>query len=284
MIPDRRAMIARRYMAHLGKPNIPIGVGSIFPTGKGNEALINYMREHTIEENGATMTYEGYGLIECFPSAEKIIMDAIAKYGRELRVAVMAPMTDLAHFAQSHPEEFGKIGGLFIQGQAKIEKGMLVPDPQSYNIKEDEEAANTVFQWQNQIPITLVGKFAAYQTPLMRSDFDAFAETGNPAGIYIYLQKHAIKGIEALARRAPDIFKRVFGVDASRVSELNELSKPYDALVAMAITDPEHFVPKRLGHHALIGMTSENHGVRSPATVKDIIVQTVLRALRKPAV
>lgn len=279
MIPDRRALIAREYMNHLDMPDVPIGVGSIFPMSKEDEALVRYLREHTIRYNGSTMTYEGMGLVPCFPSAEEVIMGAIKKYGKDLRVAAMAPMTDLAHFAQSHPDVFSQIGGIFIQGQATVENGALVPDPQAYNIKEDEEAASTIFAWQDKIPITLVGKFAAYQVPLERADFRAFAETGNPAGKH--LEDHAIKGIEAFAQRAPDIFRRVFGIDPSRLSELSELSKPYDALVAMAITDPDHFAPIRLGHHAPIGMSSENPGIINPARTKQAIIQTVLRALTR---
>jgi len=273
MIPDRRAMIARAFLSHMGHPDIPIGAGSIFPLGKEDESLIQYLREHTIQGR----TYEGDGLIECFPSAEEVVIGAIRKYGPALRIASLAPLTDLAKVARSHPEEFATIGGLYIQGQATVEEGVLVPDPQAYNIKEDEEAAKSIFDLQTQVPLTIVGKFAAYQIPLTRVEFDRFEATSNPAGAY--LKNHAIKGIQCFAERAPDIFRRVFGVEATDLNSLSELSKPYDALVAMAIAHPEHFAPVRIGRHALIGMTKENPGLNDNDTVKRELVSTIIRAL-----
>jgi inosine-uridine nucleoside N-ribohydrolase len=275
MIPDRRAMIARALLMHMGEPDTPIGVGSIFPVGKEDAALVAYLREHTLQGR----TYEGDGLIECFPSAEEVIVGAIKKYGSALKIAALAPLTDLAKVAEAHPEAFASIGGIYIQGQATVSEGTLIPDPQAYNIKEDQEAANTIFNLQDQIPLTLVGKFAAYQVPLTRTDFDGFAATGNPAGTY--LKNHAIKGIQCFAERAPEVFRRVFGVEATEVDTLSELSKPYDALVTMAIARSEYFEPIQVGHHTLIGMTPEKPGLRDNNAVKENLVNTIHAALRK---
>jgi hypothetical protein len=127
------------------------------------------------------------------------------------------------------------------------------------------------------VPFTLVGKYAAYQVPLERSVFDDFEATGNQAGIY--LKTHAIAGIRCFAERSPEIFTHVFGVAPDQIDSLDELSKPYDALVGMAISSPELFEARYVGRHALIGMTPDAPGVRNPAQTKQKLVATILRAL-----
>jgi inosine-uridine nucleoside N-ribohydrolase len=152
MIPDRRANIARAVMHHLGdrKNKVPIGVGSVYPIGKEDETLVKYLREHTIKGK----SYEGDGLIECFPSGVDLIHRLIKKHGSDLSIAVLAPMTDLAKAVQKDPANFARIGGLYIQGQAKVGMdGKLAPDPAAYNLKEDMKAAEVVFGLQNKVPL-----------------------------------------------------------------------------------------------------------------------------------
>jgi len=274
MIPDRRALIARAVLDNLGKTSIPIGVGSTFPIGEEDEALLKYLREHTIDGR----TYEGEGLIECFPDGIDLIHGLIDRYGSELKIAVQAPLTDLARAALRDEGNFCKIGGLYIQGQALVDKSRLTPDTAAYNIKEDEEASRIIFELQDRISMTLVGKHAAYQVPFLREDFEAFAETGNPVGEY--LKVHAEKGLECFAKRAPDIFQRVFGISAEKVGELEKLSNPYDALVAKAIANPNDFSVVKIGNHTLIGMDEANSGVEQPEIVKADLVNTMLKALK----
>ncbi|HEY4963853.1 MAG TPA: nucleoside hydrolase [Candidatus Saccharimonadales bacterium] len=277
-IPDRRATIARAFMAHLEQPEVPIGVGSIFPIGMEDELLTKYLRDHTL----IGTTYEGGGLIECFPSAEDIVMGAISKYGPALKIAALAPLTDLAKVAQTHREEFSTIGGLFIQGQAEVGRnGLIIPDPEAYNIEVDLEAADILFGLQRLIPFTLVGKHAAYPVSLSRNDFNDFESSGNQAGRY--LNQHAISGLRNFAVRAPGTFTRLFNIEPGNVDQLNIISRPYDALVAMAIAHPEHFTPTRVGHHALIGMSAEDPGLVSAKAIEEELIAKIKIALNSGA-
>jgi inosine-uridine nucleoside N-ribohydrolase len=257
----------RAFMTHLGRPTIPIGVGSIFPLGKENELLVRYLHEHTIRG----VTYEGDGLIECFPSAGSVIIDAVRTYGEALKIAALAPLTDLAIAVREYPEEMRSVGGIYIQGQATVENGRLVPNPEAYNIQQDMEAATIVLALQDRVPFTFVGKHAANQVPLGRAVFDAFAATGNPAGSY--LRTHAIKGMQCFAEREPELFRRLY--EASP----DVLSKPYDAVVAARIARPELLAPVYLGRHALIGMTPETPGVPDAERLRGNIVGTIMHAL-----
>lgn len=278
MIPDKRARIARAVMDNLGNYNVPIGVGSVYPIGKEDELLENYLKEHTIDN----VSYEGDGLIETFPTSESVIYNAIDAYGSDLSIAVLAPMTDLAKALEKDPDTFSQIGNLYIQGQTLVENGQLVPNPAAYNLKEDLDAAEKVFALQDKINFTLVGKFAAYEIPLMKSDFEQFAATNNPVGTY--LKTHAEKGIECFAKRAPDIFERVFGVSADQWDTLEKLSNPYDAVTVMALTQPELFDVEKVGNHTLIGMTKENTGIKNPQLVKEQLMEKILKGLKQPSI
>jgi inosine-uridine nucleoside N-ribohydrolase len=278
MIPDRRANIARAVMSNLGYDDVPIGVGSIFPLGKEDNRLVKYLREHTIEGK----TYEGDGLIECFPDGPELIGDAIDIFGPDLRIAGLAPLTDLAIAASHDPDTFRNLGGLHIQGQAIVDEstGQLHPDPAAYNLAEDMAAAEYVFQFQDQVPMTFVGKYSAYKVPLSATDFETFAATGNPVGHY--LKVHAEKGLECFAKRAPEVFERVFKTPADRFESLTERSKPYDALVAKSIVRPEGLIPQMVGHHTLYGMSPEHPGIQDPAYVYSDLMTTMLSALSRP--
>lgn len=278
MIPDKRARILRLMMLHFGKKNMPIGVGSVFPIGKEDVILEKYLKEHNIDG----ISYEGDGLLENFPNGEQLILHMIQKYKKDLQIAVFAPSTDLAKAANSNPKLFSQIGGFFIQGQALVKNGKLFPDYQAYNLNEDNIATETIFSFQDRIPFTFVGKHAAYQTPLMKSDFERFTNTGHPVGRY--LTTHAKKGIECFVKRAPQIFEKVFHHPASDYQNLKELSKPYDALAAMAMVDQSGMNPVRVGIHTLIGMSENNNGITDPVLVKKNMMDGILRGLKKRSI
>jgi inosine-uridine nucleoside N-ribohydrolase len=278
MIPDRRAMIARAVLTYLGSPNMPIGVGSVYPWGQEDPRLDTYLQEHAI----GGKTYEGGGLIACFPNAADLINETIDAHADRLQVAALAPVTDLAHAADKEPALFGRIGRLFVQGQALVDdKGRLHPDPEAYNLAEDMEAAERIFAYQDTVPMTFVGKHAAYQLPLLRTDFDTFVDTGNPLGAY--LKNHAEQGIKCFAERAPEVFGRVFGVEPAQIDTLQELSKPYDALVAVAIAEPARLQAQHIGHHTLVGVSAEQPGVEAHAApeLKSHLVQTIVDSLKR---
>jgi hypothetical protein len=154
-----------------------------------------------------------------------------------------------------------------------------VPDNSAYNIKEDEKASEIIFGLQDRISLVLIGKHAAYQVPFTRDDFSAFANTGNPVGTY--LQTHAEKGLECFAKRAPDIFQRVFGIPSTKFNILENISNPYDALVAKMIANPSGLSSEDIKHHKLVGMTKETHGVTDVKIVKADLVDTILSALKR---
>jgi hypothetical protein len=125
---------------------------------------VKYLREHTIDG----VSYEGKGAIEVFPDGVDLIHDLIDKYGPELKIVAGAPLIDLAKAAERDVDNFCRIGGLYIQGNAVVKRPIflarvllrkeeqLVPDAIAYNIRKDIKAAKYLFKLQNRIPFTIV--------------------------------------------------------------------------------------------------------------------------------
>ena len=285
MIPKVRAQIARAVLDSFDLSRVPVGIGSVFPLGsKGSVELRKYLVEHQIER----VSYEGVGIItkrskQPTTKGDKIIINAVKKYKDQLVIAVLAPPTDLARVILKKRVLFQKIAGFFFMGQALQEGGKLTPDPTAYNFAQDMVASRILLELQDYVPMTFLTKFAAYATPLNRTDFAQFEKTSHPVGKYLMI--HAVKGLECFVKRAPDIFKRVFQIPAHEDAngaflKLQKLSNPYDALTVMAIVRPELFSPVRVGMHKLIGLSLEYNGISNPAKVKSELMNTMLNALK----
>ncbi len=269
MIPDRRAMIARALLDSLRLESVPVGVGSIHTLDRDSE-VPRYLKHHKV--NGAT--YEGIGLIPCFQSAKKVMIDCIEKYGKSLMVSVQAPLTDLAKIT----EQLGGVGGLFIQGNARLDTGTLEPHSVAYNISEDFRASIRVFhELRNKVPFTIIGKHAAYQCKLETDDFEAFRRKGTVAGKYLF--DHAKAGIECFAQRDPHSFSQVF--KGKTIDEVGISSNPYDALLAMAMAHPEMFAFEEFGNHRLAGMLPETHGIVDATASKAHLLLAIMTSCQR---
>lgn len=89
------------------------------------------------------------------------------------------------------------IKGVYLQGNCFISNGearssdsnkflgqnvRIYPNPLAYNFKNDMNAANTVFEYfQDLVPFTILGKFAAYKVPVRKGDFTDWTRRINAA-------------------------------------------------------------------------------------------------------
>ncbi len=277
MIPERRALIAQTVLERLGC-DAPVGIGSVFPLSEEDPVLEKYHTEHRVDGR----TYEGRGIIACYPEATRLIHETIDHYPvasgpSQLNVVAIGPLTDLAKAAREDVDHFCSIGGLYIQGQAYEEGGRIKPDLTDYNFRVDKAAAVEVFELQDRVPFTVVGKYAPKAVPLVRGDFDTLAGTGHPVGTY--LREHAEQGIACFMAREPEKCQRLYDAADIQPPESKMLSVPYDVLVAKAIARPEGLIPKQVGRHAIIGMTPEENGIEDATAIKADLLQTMLSAL-----
>jgi len=66
--------------------------------------------------------------------------DILKKYKQDLIILSLAPTTQLHKDMQMFPSFFTTIKRIYFQGQVKTDDGILSPDMQSYNFKQDPKA------------------------------------------------------------------------------------------------------------------------------------------------
>ncbi len=288
MIPEIRGRISRLITQMFGR-KIALGSGSTYPLGReGEQELLHqYLEEHKIRNH----SYEGIGLekfsqhtFAVFRKSHEVILNAIAEH-ENIYIMVLAPMTDLAKAVLHNTQIFksDNLSGVFIQGNAKVEDGKLIPDPVAYNIAEDIWAAEIVFEkLSGIIPFTFLGKWAAYSAPLKEEDFQRFADTDHPVGRY--LQTTARNGLKCFALRLPKVYSNLYagGKDVDPrdpIKDATHLSNPYDPSTILALTHPELFILEKEGIHTLIGMSKEESGVVNPETLHATIIEQIISGL-----
>lgn len=284
-IPECRAKSLDLYLQLLGI-KVPIAVGSALPLGVKDSTLIaKYLAEHSLKDK----PYE-YTLLEKLENAvgngkplqpitaDNLIDSLLSRYKGKLRIVVLAQATDVAFYFSKHPGKISDLHSVYVQGQAIIDSisGKLLPDEAAYNLREDSNAAQILFSLQDSIPMTFLGKYAAYPLAYSTEEFYHMAENNGEAGNYLY--QAAINGLECFAQRDSITFYKVFGLSpavplADAVKQSDKLSNPYDLLTVISIDKPELFNSYKIGKHTFIGMRKEDHPIAEFQTLKSLILK-----------
>ena len=119
----------------------------------------------------------------------------------------------------------------------------IVPDHQGYNFAQEPEAINQILK--QDIPMTFVSKYLAYQIPLYQEDFELLADQKNPIGMYLKEYAHTWK--RRLKKLNSVVFHRLFGGEKKDI-----LSYPYDVITAACISNPELFISTHRGNKTII--------------------------------
>lgn len=146
-----------------------------------------------------------------------------------LDVFCIWPATNFAHHISTLPQYKNHIHKLILQARMKYDWWLLVPDPDSYNFKEDVNAASIITNLD--IPIFWIGKYTAYQIWLDENHFTKREK--NDIGKVLYK--------EWLYRR-----KRFAEVNPTKYEQVywwhpHTISFPYDLIAAIAMYHPKYF-------------------------------------------
>jgi inosine-uridine nucleoside N-ribohydrolase len=133
-------------------------------------------------------------------SAADLILDLARIHKGKLLVFAVAPLTPLAdaiETAEGLSIVRKGVACLNIQGQATFENNKLMPDFQAFNLSENKEASEAVFdKLQNHVPFRLLGKHAAYRVSLTREDFTEWDQMIMPPGSLIRTVKNGLQGLK----------------------------------------------------------------------------------------
>src|SRR5699024_7611498 len=100
-------------------------------------------------------------------TAVDYLIEAALKYGKELKLVCVGPLTNLAHAYKKNPEAFLQIEEIVIMGGALTVPGNVTSFAEA-NIIEDAVAAKTIFE--SNLPLKIVGLDVTMRTILTQKE------------------------------------------------------------------------------------------------------------------
>lgn len=201
----------------------------------------------------------------------KIFLEAIVKkYTQELVILSIAPNDNLRQSIACFPDLFAQIKGIYFQWQVYQQDGKIFPDMQSYNFAQEPDAISQIIQ--QDIPMTFVSKYLAYQIPLYQEDFDLLAQQKNP--VWWYLEKYTHAWKRRLKKLNPLVHQRLFGGEKKDI-----FSYPYDLLTAACISHPEMFISKQIGNRTIIWNMPDERAIQDKESLKKHLLDQIKNVL-----
>ena len=239
----------------------------------------------------------------------EVIVKLCQQWRRKLTVVVIGPLTPMAR-ALALPggrPALRSVGAVYLQGQADVTTSsagaggtLLTPSVECFNFREAMPAAELVFAalqaepagvWDDPpVPLSLLGKHAAYACYLTVSDFSGFASTAPPAAPD--LAALVVKQMDGFRRKNPTVFYQLYPVPKQyRTDEAwhqntagGVLCHPYDPLCVLLLLRPELFRPRTVGIHTLVGNGTDDCGVPSPLAVHEALCALIAKGLKGASV
>lgn len=129
----------------------------------------------------------GLGNVEIAHSERKVesqnaidfIIESAKKYGKDLMIVAVGPMTNINAAIKKEPKLSEMVGGIVIMGGALIVEGNVSPVAEA-NIFQDPFAANELFQ--SGTPLTMVGLDVTQRTNLTKKDTQIWRNLNTESG------------------------------------------------------------------------------------------------------
>jgi hypothetical protein len=306
--PVKRAQLAKGTLKLLGKPEVPVGIGTDCqnsPLGHDHEfAKVTYMADESELEDGREL------LVRTLENAED----------KSITLVLISGMTDIAVILRERGDLVqAKCESVAIMGGVEVEKGTnnvvidkdgyMVPDSAANN-KFDMDSAIYTYRRLQELGIKLVilTRAAAYACKVPRSFYDELAGTGHPVGIKLRDSQQG--SIESLWQRAclpagdegraklPDRCNKDWFCDtfcggqgkdrtgADSIWDLIQSFNLYDPMTLVAAVPElrERFYEPavvKVGEteHLIIGVSDALPGVKDPAALADYMLKRCLLSL-----
>src|SRR2546422_1102674 len=168
-------------------PSPLVAVGASSPLAR---PLTTATRYHGEDGLGDLADWPAVASPPTSPDAATVIVDAARRYGRELTLGALGPLTDVALALKADAESVGRIGRLVVMGGAVDVPGNVTPTAE-FNMHVDPEAAHRVLAAG--LPLELVPLDATRQAVLPRAALRA-ALGRSPGPIASRIQAFSARG------------------------------------------------------------------------------------------
>lgn len=176
---EQRAKIALALLEDLEATDIPVYLGE-----KGTPDKMNriFPYEKFDERGMPIVAHFGEDMAAYLPRKEdgvNVILKNIERYGKDLEILAIGPLTNLAAAFEKSPEIFKKVGSITVMGAAAFS------DYPEWNTRWDTKAARTVFNCG--VPVRVVGLNVTKQCVFSEEDLKFFRANLN--GKYTRLKR-----------------------------------------------------------------------------------------------
>ena len=184
-----RARQAKKLLGFCGAAEVPVYAGVGNPMcGEQNTGEI--FCQYTPDLENKEFDYENMEDEEGL-SATDFIIEQAEKYGQELTLLLIGPVTNIAYAIKKNPEAMRKIGRIVVMGGAFYEHFL------EWNILCDPDAARILFD--SEIPLYCVGIDVTAKCELTDDEVALFKENADD-GLYGYINQLVNMWIKASGR------------------------------------------------------------------------------------
>lgn len=306
-----RARLAKGTLEQLGLKEVPVAVGEDMLNQKATEYEFDapYLANlNDCKENGVSM------FVEILKGLDEDC---------QVTLVCLSGLADAWLLLKDHRELFkAKIARVVIMGGVEVEgenvkldlDGFMLPDKAQNNTFDFESAKHLYRELQKEnIPMTIVTRWAGYAAKLPFTIYDGMAETGHPIGIRLKkIQKHSLEHLWRRACMAEDdpnreglpgrcnkqwfckIFLGGAGLDREGNTSIWDLASTFQAYDAIALLAALHGVRARFlrpmlvdvegtngtTRHEIVGVTESNNGIAEGAALAQWLHESILQGLK----
>lgn len=137
---DMRARLARKLLKLGGVPDVPVYAGCGDGVSVRNDRQERFCQYSPDLDTNVSLAPDNAEAIDPDEAAVRFILDSVERYGKELTIVAIGPLTNIAKAILSDLERMRRIGRIVLMGGAFYEHF------REWNILCDPEAAEVVFQ------------------------------------------------------------------------------------------------------------------------------------------
>ena len=167
----------------LKRGDIPVYRGAECPEGKPSWLVSEHLKVIHGHDGLGNLNWPAPSAKPKDKPAREFIAEQCERFGSDLTVITLGPLTNLANTWQKYPDSLKKCGRIFIMGGALTVRGNVTPYAEA-NIYNDPAAAQTIFS--SGLDLSVIGLDVTLKTAINGEDIEFLTRTNSVAADLLY--------------------------------------------------------------------------------------------------